>query len=562
VRRSTFLVFALAAILGIAVTTGAAGDGSYGVRNCSQGNPLCAETADSIGLNGSYTGHDEPSLLFYSNTAGSGNSSSYRIQLPTDPKPMPTQDGKGSTWNFQLHPAFWVGMALCDSQSAPEFTHAPCTPDSDTNIFDGTNPSGADYIGKHPGAAFLELQFYPPGWGPLPLATSCDPTKWCTAMAIFSLLEDLNTGTFNNADCLNQAGPEPANYAFLTLSGLPHASPNPLTTFAPPYAASTPNPATDLFMNSGDVLSVDIHDTPSGLVTVVHDVTTGQTGSMTASAANGFAQENFQPTAATCSTTPYTFHPMYSTASEHTRVPWAAHTYNIAFSDEIGHFEYCKQNDEEGGECTSNGESSFDDDDVNCFSKNFSLKARIGGCLGSDADYDGPSYLADWPGSGGGGPGPGKDDKNNPSSILFTSPLFNGTQNYDRVAFEADMPRIEAPDSGGICNRFTGENCTNPPPGAAFYPIYTTGKAKPDFFNTPGKPGPGNPPGPPPKNACIWQFGGTGLKDTTNTFGGDSTAEYGSLLFSFYASPNPAIRLRANNFRQVLDSNPCPAPTG
>ena len=79
-------------------------------------------------------------------------------------------------------------MALCDNQSAPEFTHAPCTPDSDTNIFDGTDPNGADYIGKHPGTAFLELQFYPPGWAPWPPGVSCDPTKWCAAMAIFSLL--------------------------------------------------------------------------------------------------------------------------------------------------------------------------------------------------------------------------------------------------------------------------------------------------------------------------------------------------------------------------------------
>jgi hypothetical protein len=57
-------------------------------------------------------------------------------------------------------------MALCDNQSAPEFTHAPCTPNSDSNIFDGADPAQPDYIGRHPGTAFLELQFYPPGWAP------------------------------------------------------------------------------------------------------------------------------------------------------------------------------------------------------------------------------------------------------------------------------------------------------------------------------------------------------------------------------------------------------------
>ena len=47
-------------------------------------------------------------------------------------------------------------MDLCDNQSGPEFTHQPCTPNSDTNIFDGSVPSKPDYIGRHPGTAFLE----------------------------------------------------------------------------------------------------------------------------------------------------------------------------------------------------------------------------------------------------------------------------------------------------------------------------------------------------------------------------------------------------------------------
>ena len=39
--------------------------------------------------------------------------------------------GSAATWNFQLHPAFWLGMAMCDTQSAPEYQHTRCTPDSD-----------------------------------------------------------------------------------------------------------------------------------------------------------------------------------------------------------------------------------------------------------------------------------------------------------------------------------------------------------------------------------------------------------------------------------------------
>ena len=59
--------------------------------HCDEPTALCAEPLDSIGYGGEYTGHDEPSLLFYSNTAGSGNSNFYRLQLPTDPKVMPNQ---------------------------------------------------------------------------------------------------------------------------------------------------------------------------------------------------------------------------------------------------------------------------------------------------------------------------------------------------------------------------------------------------------------------------------------------------------------------------------------
>jgi hypothetical protein len=503
---------------------------------CDEPTALCAEPLDSIGYGGEYTGHDEPALLFYSNTAGSGNSNFYRLQLPTDPKVMPNQSGTGGTWNFQLHPAFWLGMALCDNQSAPEFTHAPCAPDSDTNIFDGTNAASPDYIGRHPGTAFLELQFYPPGWAPWPPGVSCDPTKWCAAMAIFSFNLDQNTNTPNNADCQNTVGLEPANFAFVTKTGVPHAPAGPLDQT---LATFTPSAATDLFMGSGDQLNVDIHDGAAGLTAIINDLTTGQTGSMTASAANGFAQILFEPSSSTCHQAPYTFRPMYATSSEHTRVPWAAHSYNVAFSDEIGHFEYCSTVSPDG-ECTNNGEPQLDEDDVGCFDPTFSLLVPIGGCIGTDNDFDGVSYQRVWPGTD---PNRGQDAKYHPGSIVFTSPLFNATQNYSRVAFEADLPRIEAADFGGNCDRSTGANCVNPPPGANFYPIYSTGTSTQN---------------PNPNGHCVWQLGGTDIKGTTNTFGGTSTAEFGPLLFSFYPSPIVAARSRTNNFRNVLSSNPCP----
>ncbi len=507
--------------------------------HCDDAWSLCAEVSDSIGYNGAYTGHDEPSLLFYSNQPGSGNSNIYQLTLPNESRVMPNQAGTGGTWNFQLHPAFWLGMALCDNQGAPEFTHAACTPNSDSNIKDGSNPANADYIGRHAGTAFLELQFYPPGWAPWPPGVSCDAHKWCVAMVIWSLNIDYNNGVNNNDACANSVGLEPGNFAFVTRSGVPHAPPSPLLATGDTY---TPHLSSDLFMNGGDQLVVDIHDSSGGLVTVIHDLSTHQTGSMTASVANGFAQVNFDPSATSCSQTPYGFHPMYSTSSEHTRVPWAAHSYNVAFSDEIGHFDYCSSVPVEGGDCADPG---ADGDMSGCFSAAFSLLVPVGGCLATDYEFDGTSYQNVWPGTN---RNQGQDRRYHPTSVLFTSPLYNGSRNYNRVAFEADLPRIEANDFGGICNRNTGENCVNPPAGANFYPIFTTGGGD-EHGN-----GHGDDHG-----SCVWQLGGTHIGGTTNTFGGNSTAEYGPLLQSHYPGAGFTPRFRYNNFRQILNSNPCRA---
>ena len=121
---------------------------------CDDNAPLCTEPMDPYNYEGHYIGHDEPSVLYYSNKAGSGNSSLYQLTLPKDPPTLPKQDGTGGTFNFQLHPAFWFGMAMCDSQSFPEYTNT-CNPDTDANIFDNGSATAADYIGHHPGTAFM-----------------------------------------------------------------------------------------------------------------------------------------------------------------------------------------------------------------------------------------------------------------------------------------------------------------------------------------------------------------------------------------------------------------------
>jgi hypothetical protein len=530
---------------------------------------LCAETYDSIGYKGEYTGHDEPAVLFYSSNQGSGYSSTYLLRIPKDPPTLPTQDGKGGTFNFQLHPAFWVSMAVCDDQSAPNpggssvGPNIRCRPHTDLNIFDGSNSSKPDYIGKHPGTAFVEMQFYPPGW-----VGACgaigNPTQWCSALNIDSLSINYNEGTTNNAVCLAKAGQEYVNFAFITKSGVPTGPPSPLRATAKTFV---PN-ADTLFYNPGDTLRVTLEDSQHGLVVTILDLTTGERGTMVASAANGFAQVLFDPNGKNCNPAthdiPADFHAMYATSSEHTRVPWAAHSYNISFSDEIGHFEYCNAVDAEGGSCTVDGVHDRDnglppgaEDDVGCFDGNFTGAnglIAIGGCLGTDIDFDGVPYRVVWPGSL---QNATRDSLLHAQPVEFTSPVFKDDEgeasNYSRVAFEADLPRIES-NTNPPCQRHIsnpadpnpGQDCVNPPKGADFYPIYTTGTLA---------------GGEAEGIKCIWRLGGPYLPGTTNTFGGTSAAEYGPLLRLAYPDLGGKVSVRFNDFRMVLPNNPCAVAT-
>src|SRR6266700_5501738 len=469
--------------------------------DCAGGAITCTEVWDSEKVfgEGKYVGHDEPSNLFYSNVPGSGNQMRYQLTLPRDPSPSaPLSPGK--SFNFELHPAFWFGMAMCDTQSYPELLKN-CTPDSDKNIVDpAISP-------RHPGVAFMEMQFYPPGWVFFPQAggISCDKTKWCAALNIDSLSENPVTGQMQNTTCQGIAGLEYVNFAFITLSGTSQAPASPVNATS---ATFTPDPTKDLFMNSGDRLTVTMHDTNHGLKIVIDDQTTGQNGSMTSSAANGFGQVKFDPTGTSCVNIPYNFHPMYSTSSEKTRVTWAAHSYNIAFSDEIGQ------------------------------PASASLLVKVPGCVNPAAinqGFAGTPYQDLWPDG---------NTRLHPTPILFTSPLTGSGYDvqYSRTAFETNLPRIENPP----CDRFTGTGCTlipttddlgpsGAPEPAVFYP----------FFSTANRGG-----------ECVWQEGNH-IPRSTNDFG--QNAQYGSLLNLTYTTIGGGPTTRFNDFRQVLSQNPCTA---
>jgi len=505
--------------------------------DCSTAAAMCTEVANSDEVFGHYVGHDEPSLAFFSNRPGSGNHMSYNVTLPKEPSASnPNQVNK--SYSFELSGADWFSMALCDTQSYPELVKT-CPPDTDKNIL---NPAVSP---RHVGTAFLEMQFYPPGWIQWPTwqkavgASSCDPTRWCAALNIDSLSLNPVTNQLNNPDCQAKAGVEYLNFAFITKNGKSTGPANPLDAT---LATFTPSPK-DLFMNSGDHLKLAMGDTANGLQVRINDLNTGQSGSMTASKSNGFAMVKWAPNGTTCQAIPYNFHPMYSTSSSKTRTTWAAHGFNVGFDSEIGHFQFCtgpkpipatefgvtpdgkvtvcpKGNNEGRG---PNVEPA-DGDDAFCFPAKEAPLYKVAGCTFTNVGFDGASYQRLWANG---------NTKIHPTPFQFSSPTTGGQQ-YSQAVFEADLPAVE-----GTCDPVTGNGCTlipqtdsNEP--ATFYP----------FFSDTKKGGGG----------CIWQFGND-IPGEISNFGGNG--QYGTLIPLDYTNPGGSSSNFFEDFRNSIP-NPCP----
>jgi hypothetical protein len=501
---------------------------------CIDGKLMCAEVQDSYHTFGDrYVGHDEPSVLYYSNHTGAGFRNRWQLTLPREPSPKVIA---GRSWDFQLMPALFFGMAMCDTQSYPEQV-STCKPDSDSNIVPAV---------RHAGTAFTELQFYPPGWVKQFNSQSCDARDWCAALNIDSLSQDPIHGLALNTTCQNKilGGEEYINFAFVTKNGKPIGPPNPLN-FDPATSGNPTNPNT-FFMHQGDHIVVTMRDTASGLKVILRDRTTGRQGTMTASAANGFGQIKFAPTGTSCTEIPYNFHPMYATSSPATRVLWTAHSYNIAFSEEIGHFDYCSNVNVatfgcSGLEGPAGDQEPTDIDDFACFPASASLLVQVSGCNGTNAPgFDGSSYQPDWP------------DGNrflHPTPQLFTSPLTGRrfSVNYNRVAFESDTPRIEASDLLGSCNTRTGTGCTLVPPTddgqpATFYPFYSITRHR----HHPG-------------SSCRWFIGNVVPGLTATDFGG--VTQFGKLFGQQFLTfgGGGTSHTGFDVFQRLLHFNPCVA---
>src|SRR5260370_20199153 len=136
--------------------------------------------------NGKYIGHDEPSVKFVSAATGSGNHMTFLMQLAVDPAAAPTPNGS-VTKSAELSIAPWFGLPLCDPKSYPQ---QPCTPDSDSKTRLGSKTDA--------GSAFMELQFYPPAFGPFKDAFSCDQTRYPVPLTIDTLSYPFNFNSCHN----------------------------------------------------------------------------------------------------------------------------------------------------------------------------------------------------------------------------------------------------------------------------------------------------------------------------------------------------------------------------
>jgi hypothetical protein len=448
--------------------------------------------------NGHYIGHDEPSIRFISKRPGSGNNVTFTERLPMDPKAMPTtgHPGHDVTHWFELSVAPWFGMSMCDPQSFPQTN---CTPNSDSNAPHGAFPGG--------GGAFMEMQFYPPGFAPFADSVSCNNTHWCAALTIDSL-------EANNAGHLNTNCEEPVNFAFIQRNGVPAGPPSPQLSN---LATVTPNSQT-LMMNPGDMVRTHMWDASIGggkraFKVQISDLTTGQSGFMVASAGNGFMNTNFFD----CTGTPFNFQPLFNTARSQNSIEWSVLLSGILTQYEIGHFVPCSKvtnpihlqlgsvTDTSWLTCHGAYEKAGPPDptpggqepsDALCYKKGDTHSGLappnlVTGCLddftqNGDLDFDGTDYYPDFPNSLTPGPFP--------SPFLQQQPTTAGS-GYSGIQFETDAPASEI----NTCVPQNPQGCAVPPPNGPghFYPYYTQAKVS-------GK--------------CVWEFGNM---TNGNRFGGD-----------------------------------------
>jgi hypothetical protein len=309
-------------------------------------------------------------------------------------------------------------------------------------------------------------------------------------------------------------------------------------------ATFTPNSQT-LLMNPGDVVRTHMFDASLGggkhaLEISISDLTTGQSGFMIASAANGFMNTSIFD----CSGTPFNFQPLFNTARPQNSIGWSVLLSGILSEFEIGHFIPCSSvtgpatveivpgvTDQTWLNCHGAYENAGPPDGPNpseepsdalCYKAGdthgvlHTPPNLVTGCLDNatqngDLDFDGTPYYPDYPNKLTPGPFP--------SPVLQQQPTTVGGARYPALQFETDVPASEFT----TCQPGTPAGCTVPPKGPGhFYPFWTQAEVG---------------------GQCVWEFGDM---SNGNSFGGDR--QYAQLVEHgfFNGQFDLASRVRAN----------------
>ena len=132
-----------------------------------------------------------------------------------------------------------------------------------------------------------------------------------------------------------------------------------------------------------------------------------------------------------------------------------------------------------------------------------------------DLDFEGNSYIADWP----------DGSANHPTPFRYAGPFDKNGDPYPQIQFETNVAASENNSDFG-----SGNGCLAKPQGAAFYPVWSLGKQSaptgfPDSDSseasvqtasvTTGHRKHGH------DGACLWNFGNDIKGTTTQDFGSD-----------------------------------------
>ena len=236
---------------------------------------------------------------------------------------------------------------------------------------------------------------------------------------------------------------------------------------------------------------------------------------------------------------------MYSTASEKTRVIWAAHSYNVAFADEIGHFQFCngprsrrrRSGWTAGNPITcpaGNTEGSgakpkpTDGDDDFCFPASESVLSRCRAVpRPTTASTATPTHPV-WPDG---------NTRLHPTPFQFTSAH---TGNHFNKPYQPGRVRGGPAAIEPTCDRTTGNGCTLIPTTdsgqpAQFYPYFSTKNVEASM-------------------QCTWQFGND-IPGSTQLRPQRPVRHAAASTYLAFGGGGSTVT-RFNNFRNII-AKPC-----